>query len=195
LEAVRQASDLLLAYVLFDDVEAGRALDHRLDVRDLVAGDDQEMSGPGANIPVLLCGDLERLLARRVPALANNAESLGYGLLNLLDPLIYLAEESLVLDDPILAGQAYSLLLDQLVRTKHANDVLGLGLEVACDDHEAVPVGAHSFVLRAGQLDPSETEIVGALTQKRDLGSLLGGLLGGVGQQLVRRAKRLLVLD
>jgi hypothetical protein len=193
--AVSQAGDLILTYVLFDDVEVRRALDDRLDVRYLVAGDDKEVSGLGTDVPVLIGGDLEHLLASRVTALADNAEGLSYGSLNLLDPLINLAEERLVPDDPVLAGQAYSLLLDQLVGTKHANDLLALGLQVAGDDDEAILVSPHALVLLVGQLDATQTQIVGALTQKRDLRSARDGLLGGHGQHLVRRPKRLLILD
>jgi hypothetical protein len=194
LGAVGQSGDLFFACVLFHDVVTGCALNDSLDVQDLVTGDDEELSGLGANIPILLGGDLEHLLAGRVTALADNAEGFSYGRLNLFDSLIHLAEEGLVLDDPILAGQGRSLLFDQLVGTERANDVFGLGLEVACDDHEAVRVSPHSLVLRTGQLDATQTQIVGTLTQKRDLGSVLGRLLGGVGKKLVRRPKGLLVL-
>jgi len=105
-EAVSQAGDLFFFDVLPDHIEVGRAFDHCLDVRNLVAGDDKEVSGLGTDVPVLIGGDLQHLLARSVTALAYNAEGLSRRLLNLVESLIDLAEERLVLDDPILARQA-----------------------------------------------------------------------------------------
>jgi hypothetical protein len=72
--SMSDASDLLFFDVLPDHVVMGRALDDRLDVQDLVAGDDEKVGRLGANFLVLAWADLEHLLASRVPALADDAE-------------------------------------------------------------------------------------------------------------------------
>lgn len=70
--SVSQSGDFFFVDVLFDDVEAGAALDDSLHVRNLMAGNHEEVRGVVANARVVAGGDFEGVMTISLPAFADD---------------------------------------------------------------------------------------------------------------------------
>ena len=128
-----------------------------------MTGNYEEMGRFASNPRIVVSRDFYRFAAVSIAALTDDFKGWETILRHFLDPLIDLAEQRLILSDPLFARQKDLLLYNELIRPKGVDDVLTVGLQVSCDDYKAILMGPYLLVLRGRHLDPAEAEVVSAL--------------------------------
>jgi hypothetical protein len=102
---VSQSGNVFFTDVFLDDVEMGRLLSDSLDVWNLVARNDEEVCGLGADLRIVTGAHFQHLEALAVATFTSDLEDRELIWHQFFNPLVHFAEESLVSGDPILAGQ------------------------------------------------------------------------------------------